>query len=350
MLILFFSDFRYGGSQSIGVSVANELFKSKIPFAILALSNRGAMKYLLDKNIKIYNLKSERVVYSLFKTLYFFKNKSVKTIFCIQPHLAFLCLFLNLFIKKKIKIIARETNTSIFNNFRQKNFRVIFEIFLKKIFYKNLHTVIFSSNRLSNEYNCNKVIIPNFVVKKNINGLKKKKLNKIYKKNKFILSIGRLIPQKRFQDLIFAFNLIKKKIDQNLLIIGEGPEKEKLIKLIKNFKLQKRVKIIKFVSNPYKYLKNCSIFVLTSAWEGMPNILIQALFCSNKIVSTDCKYGPREILNNGAYGKLVKIGDYKKISLSILKIINQKKIKIKMKHLNRYDSTYIMPKYINILR
>jgi glycosyltransferase involved in cell wall biosynthesis len=350
MLILFFSDFNYGGSQSIGVSVANELFKSKIPFAILALSNRGAMKYLLDKNIKIYNLKSKRVLYSLFKTLYFFKNNSVKTIFCIQPHLAFLCLFLNLFIKNRIKIIARETNTSYFNNFRKKNLRVIFEIFLKKIFYKKLHSVIFSSNKLSNEYNCNKVIIPNFVVKKKINELKKKKLSKIYTQNKFLLSIGRLIPQKRFQDLIFAFNLIKKKIDYNLLIIGEGPEKKKLIKLIKNFKLQRRVKIIKFVLNPYKYLKNCSLFVLTSAWEGMPNILIQALFCNNKIVSTDCNYGPREILNNGAYGELVKIGDYKGISLSIFKTLNQEKKKIKMKHLNRYDSIYVMPKYINILK
>lgn len=163
-----------------------------------------------------------------------------------------------------------------------------------------------------------------------INILKKEKIDKKIlglNNKKFILGIGRLVNQKRFEDLIIAFSMICEKTNHNLLIIGEGPQKNFLNKLIKDLKLEKRIKIIKFVKNPYMYLNKCDLFVLTSAWEGMPNILIQALFCNANIVSTDCKYGPREILNNGTYGKLIRVGDCKAISKSILKNIKKKRLK-----------------------
>tara|TARA_B100000795_G_scaffold194755_2_gene149007 strand:- start:469 stop:1536 length:1068 start_codon:yes stop_codon:yes gene_type:complete len=352
MILFFFSDFKVGGSQKIAIDIVNKISKSNKNTTILTLSSTGGLKSLIKKDVIIYNLKSERLSKSFFLCLNFFKKKNFLKVFCVHPHLAILCYVLNFFLHKKLNIFARETNTSTFNKYRKKNLRNLFEILIKKFFYKKLSGVFFSSKNLASEYNCKKFIIPNFADMEKVNILKKKKIseNILRNNNKFILGIGRLIEQKRFSDLIRSFNIISKKIPHNLLIIGEGPEKKKLDNLIKYFKLDGRVKIIPFTNNPYMYLNKCDVFVLTSAWEGMPNILIQALFCGSKIVSTDCKHGPREILSNGKYGDLIQVGDYQKIALSIMKNVKKRgKTAIHINHLRKYSSEYLIPKYAKVL-
>ena len=353
MLLFFFSDFKVGGSQKIAIDIVNEISKSNKNTTILTLSTKGGLKSFISKDIIIYDLKSERLSKSFFLCLNFFKKRKFVNIFCTHPHLAIFCYILNFFLKTKLNIFARETNTSIFNKYRKKNFRNFLEILMKKFFYKKLSGVFFSSSNLASEYNCKKFVIPNFANMREINILKKDKINKKIlglNNKKFILGIGRLVNQKRYSDLIRSFNIIKKKISHNLIIIGEGPEKKKLDNLIKYFNLRDRVKIIPFTNNPYKYLDKCDVFVLTSAWEGMPNILIQALFCRSKIVSTDCKHGPREILSYGRYGDLTQVGDYKKIAHLILKNVKKrKKNTIDTNHLRKYSSEFLIPKYIQLL-
>jgi len=122
-----------------------------------------------------------------------------------------------------------------------------------------------------------------------------------------ILSVGRLTEQKAFDVLIKAFSQLRKKRPARLLILGEGEDRSMLESLIKQLGLEPDVSLSGFVQNPYPYMARASLFVLPSRWEGLPTVLIEALYLGARIVATDCPGGSREILKDGKYGRLVPV-------------------------------------------
>ena len=129
-----------------------------------------------------------------------------------------------------------------------------------------------------------------------------------------ILAVGRLELQKDFTTLIKAFGKLRSKMNARLVILGEGAERDKLEKLIKHLDLEEDVSLPGFVSNPYAYMKQANLFVLSSVFEGLPTVLIEALAVGTPIVSTDCESGPREILEGGKHGVLVPVQDVDALS------------------------------------
>jgi glycosyltransferase involved in cell wall biosynthesis len=124
-----------------------------------------------------------------------------------------------------------------------------------------------------------------------------------------ILGVGRLVPQKDFPTLLKAFAHVHMKYPSRLIILGEGRERAKLEALVSELGIAEDVSFPGFESNPYAFMARASVFVLSSAWEGLPNALIEALACGCPVVSTNCPSGPQEILDNGAFGPLVPVGD-----------------------------------------
>jgi glycosyltransferase involved in cell wall biosynthesis len=124
-----------------------------------------------------------------------------------------------------------------------------------------------------------------------------------------VLGAGRLTPQKRFDDLIRAFARVRQSHDARLMILGEGEERARLQALIRQLQLEHVVALPGFVENPLACMSRAKVFVLSSAWEGLPGALIQALACGTAVVATDCDSGPREILQGGRLGRLVPVGD-----------------------------------------
>ena len=137
-----------------------------------------------------------------------------------------------------------------------------------------------------------------------------------------LLAVGRLTPQKDFSTLIQAFARVHKICPARLLILGEGEERPELEALVRRLNLDHAVRLPGFVSNPYSYMAQASLFVLSSRWEGLPTVLIEALYCGLPVVATDCPSGPREILANGQYGKLVLPGDANALAQAIEHVLN----------------------------
>jgi glycosyltransferase involved in cell wall biosynthesis len=137
-----------------------------------------------------------------------------------------------------------------------------------------------------------------------------------------VLGIGSLSSQKDFCTLIEAFAQVVKKRDARLVILGEGEERPKIEKLVKALDLSSAVDLPGFAQNPFAYLKQASLFVLSSRYEGFPNVLVEALALGVPIVSTDCPHGPREILENGQYGLLVPVGDPDALADAMLHTLN----------------------------
>jgi glycosyltransferase involved in cell wall biosynthesis len=124
-----------------------------------------------------------------------------------------------------------------------------------------------------------------------------------------ILGVGRLNRQKDFATLIRAFAGVRRHREVHLMILGEGDERGRLEALAHELGLNGDVALPGFRDNAPSYMAGSALFVLSSAWEGLPTVLIEALASGTRVVSTDCPSGPREILQDGRLGALVPVGD-----------------------------------------
>ena len=244
-----------------------------------------------------------------------------------------------------------------------------FKIFIIKIFYKLADEVIVNSLEFHKEmkkiFNINSKIIYNPIDKEKLINLSKIKKKFNYfdedKNSLKVINIGRLTVQKNQIELLKTIKKLKEKLPIKLLIIGNGPKKIELENYINMYKLDKNVKILPYTNNPYTYLKKSEIFVLSSLYEGLPNVLIEATLFKLICISFNCKTGPKEILKGGKGGFLVKLNDTKKISYILEKYyFSNKKTKykkminisfknLKLYELNKQTNRYheLMIKFVN---
>lgn len=138
--------------------------------------------------------------------------------------------------------------------------------------------------------------------------------------DRVLLGVGRLTGQKDFQTLIEALAAMDRP-DVRLVILGEGPRRADLEGLIAELGLGDRVELPGYVENPYKYMARADLFVLSSRFEGMPNVLVEAAALGTPVVATECPTGPAELLEGGKYGRLVPVGDPQALARAIDKTL-----------------------------
>jgi glycosyltransferase involved in cell wall biosynthesis len=124
-----------------------------------------------------------------------------------------------------------------------------------------------------------------------------------------ILGAGRLTRQKDFQTLVRAFARLRSRIPARLIVLGEGTDRAQLEALAKHLGVADDVSLPGFTANPYAFMARADLFVLSSRWEGSPNVLTEAMALGTAVVATDCPSGPREILQAGAVAPLVPVGE-----------------------------------------
>lgn len=164
-----------------------------------------------------------------------------------------------------------------------------------------------------------------------------------------VVAAGRLRPQKDFDTLLRAFKIVVESRPCRLIILGEGSERGRLEKLTRELGLQGQVRLPGHVSNPFAYFRRSTLFVLSSRFEGAPNVLIEALSLGVPVVSTDCHSGPNEILEGGKYGRLVPVGDHKKMAESILLTLGAPlPADVLKKSVQRYDAVHVARQYCEL--
>jgi glycosyltransferase involved in cell wall biosynthesis len=137
-----------------------------------------------------------------------------------------------------------------------------------------------------------------------------------------VLGVGRFKRQKDFPTLLRAFARLRKTREVRLVILGEGKGERKMRSLARSLGIAEEVDLPGFDPNPSRYFSHAACFVLSSAWEGLPRVLIEALACGCPVVSTDCPSGPHEILEGGRYGSLVPVGDERAMANAIAQILD----------------------------
>ena len=359
-LIFFMPSMEGGGVEKNLILIANYISKYISNVSLITFDNK--FNKFFYKKIKVINykrIKNKR--YSKYSKYFYClkilinehcKNKNF-LVFSFQANIytIILSFFLN------FKIISRSNSSPTgWNKSYIKN--SIFKFFLKRA-----DSVVVNSSAFKKEikkkFNINSVLIYNPLNKHEILEKSKNKINKKFfsnkKNNLKIINIARLTNQKDQITILKAIKIATKNINCELLIIGYGVNRKLIKNKINEFKLNKVVKLVNYKSNPYPYLKYSDLFVLSSKYEGLPNVLLEAQTLKKYVISSDCPTGPKEILINGKIGSLFKIGDYKKLASEIIKYDNNKKIYKKKiikayNMLHRFDFEKNCKKYLSLIQ
>lgn len=134
----------------------------------------------------------------------------------------------------------------------------------------------------------------------------------------FVLAVGRLHKQKGYPHLLKAFARVVHQKPAHLVILGEGDDREELQDLANSLGIAPYVHFHGYTANPLAYMRDASVFVLSSLAEGFGNVVVEALACGTPVISTDCPHGPKEILANGRYGTLVRVGDVEALANAMI--------------------------------
>lgn len=138
-----------------------------------------------------------------------------------------------------------------------------------------------------------------------------------------VLAVGTLKLQKDFPCLLRAFAAVRATRPVRLVVLGEGAARRKLERLATSLGVARDVSFPGYAANPYAWMSRASVLVLSSRWEGLPGVLIEAMACGCPVVSTDCPSGPSEILDHGTYGPLVPVGDADLLASAICKALDE---------------------------
>ena len=360
-LIIFHPYSSLGGADKSLARLIDGLDHNKYDIFFLSLKRIYITKFL-KKKVKTVAIKKTKTIFSVFFVREFLKkfNENEKIIFLSNQNFANIISFIILQKFRSIKHVVIERNhldefkynSNVFQFFKKK-----FIKFLMKITYKYADLVIGNAKELSEDLTklINKKVktIYNPAFDKSIFKLSKSKIKlKKQKNKKIILNIGRLELQKNQITLLKA---IRKIDDVELIIIGYGSQEKKLEDFIKKNMLRSKVHILKNVSNPYPFFKIADLFVLSSVYEGFPNVLTEAIMFKVPIISSNCKSGPYEILMKKKGPQIFKKENYIDLRKKILSHFRNKQVicsrqKNLYASLKRFDKKIILTEYDKIFQ
>jgi len=163
-----------------------------------------------------------------------------------------------------------------------------------------------------------------------------------------IVGSGRFVKQKDFASLLTAFSQFRKTHPARLVLLGNGRERNALEELAIALDITDDLWMPGFVDNPYAYVSKADLFVLSSAWEGLPTALIEAIALGIPVVSTDCPSGPSEILRHGEYGKLVPVGDVEALGAAMATALESDRCVVPQSWIQQFTPEVVIEQYMKV--
>ncbi|ANF82901.1 glycosyl transferase [Acinetobacter sp. NCu2D-2] len=310
-----------GGAERTVIQLANNLVQQGRDVDVVVCDLSGEKAKLLpevDAKIQLIDLNCGRVFRAITPLKQLLKAVLYDAVIATQSHSNIVCAIAKRLAKSQSKLILREVSTPsknmkltglkkfVFNRLVNWTYPMAQQVVCvsKGVEADFREYYAYKKNNLSTIYN---PVLDDAYFEKLNAPVSHKFFNET---NKVILAVGRLTEAKNFGLLIRAFHELHQiHPETRLIILGEGELRSEFEALIAELNLTDVVDLPGFDANPYAYFKYASLFVLSSNWEGLPGVLIQALASKVKVVSTDCPSGPREILDHSKFGLLVKCND-----------------------------------------
>ena len=326
-LAIFLPSLSGGGAERSMLNLAHGVAERGYPVDLVLAQAKGPYMSLVHKDVRIVDLKASRVLASLLALARYLRKEQPKALISALNYANVVAVWARRLARVPTKILVNEQNTvskSAFNSVRRRQRLVPY---FMKYFYPWADYIIGNSKGVAEDLS-------------EVTGLPRQRIDILYNpvvtpeveekvhaalhhpwfepgQLPVILAVGRLTKQKDFPTLIRAFAQVLTNRPARLMILGEGIDRPMLEALVKELGLEDHISLPGFVENPYAYMKRAALYVLSSRWEGLPTVLIEALYCGRPIIATDCPSGPREILAGGQHGVLVPVGDVAALSQAI---------------------------------
>jgi glycosyltransferase involved in cell wall biosynthesis len=317
-------DFQGGGAERAMINIANGLVSRSVDVDMVVFSQEGSFHHYLDSRVRLVCLDTPVSGLATFMAIlpmrrYFLSTRvrHVLTTLEAPTIVAFFCCML---MSKPPQLTIRVATTF------GKEKRTGIRNFLIRSVYSRHRGIFVTNSKGSMENLSESLAISPERISVIYNGVDLNLIQQMAKAptvdiglsehDKYILNIGRLTYAKQQDLLIKSFARLKDR-SLKLVILGEGPLREELQALVENLELQDRVLMPGFVDNPYAFLRRAELFVLSSCYEGMPTVLIEAMACGCSVVSTNCPSGPSEILDGCEWTQLVPVNDEQALAMEM---------------------------------
>ncbi len=318
-----------GGAEKVVINLLKVLQHQNLALDLVIATAEGPYLTQIPQSVRTIDLATGRVIKAILPLAKYLQNNRPQALISNMSHANLVAVVANKLSRFKTQVILVEHNTlsaSQTKLLRAKPFPL-----LMRSIYPYADKIVGVSQAVSQDLEL-KLDLPkdtvetiyNPVVNKELLTLASAPLNHPWFKENTIpvfLAVGRLTPQKDFVTLIKAFALVRKQVMARLIVLGEGECRSELETTIARLNLQQDVALPGFIDNPYAYMSRANCLILSSRWEGLGNVLIEAMACGCPVVATDCPSGPQEILASGKYGSLVPVGHPQELSAAMLQTL-----------------------------
>ena len=324
-----------GGTERNVVNLVNNIDRAKYATSLVLGQKEGDFIKEVHSDIPIVTLSASNSLYLFFKLIRYFKQQKPDVFISAFPRINVVCIAAKIYSRVNTKVVVTEHSVFsllpvIAKNMWRGTFARFFMPTLCRLMYPCADTIICVSEGIKADLvkilgSSKKIeVIYNPVIDEKVYKLAAKPVSHPWfsdSKIPIIIAAGRLVACKDYSTLINAFNMVQKNQPARLVILGRGPKKEELMRLIETMGLAGSVAFLGFQENPYAYMKKASVFALASLQEGFGNVIIEAMACQVPVVSTNCPTGPGEIIEHMKNGILVSMGDAQSMAVEIIKIL-----------------------------
>jgi glycosyltransferase involved in cell wall biosynthesis len=317
-IALFLPSVRGGGAQRIVVNLAQGMTERGLPVDVVLTTAQGVFMDQLPAAARLVDLRSRRVLGCLGPLAAYLRREQPRVVISSMSHANVVAIAAARLAGTGTPIVVTEHNTMSVAAGESALARRLWPPLLR-VFYPWADSVVAVSDGAADDF-------------ARTTGLPRERIETVYNpvitpellalaqqqpdhpwfapgEPPVVLAVGRLTAQKDFPTLLRAFARVRARRPARLIILGEGEDRPALEALARELGITDAVALPGFRSNAMAYMAKAALFVLSSAWEGLPTVLIEALAAGTRVVSTDCPSGPREILRNGQLGALVPVGD-----------------------------------------
>lgn len=357
---LFVPSLRAGGAERVAINLAAGFAALGQPTDMVAVSAQGEFAEQIPQGVRLIDLKASRVLLSLPGLVAYLRRERPTALIAFMDHAAIIALCARRLSGSSTRIICTVHSTLTQATGPSPTLRNRILPALLGSFYPSADAVVAVSHGVARDLS-------------EVTGFPLKKISVIYNPvidptpsgavdhrpshpwladggSPVVLGVGRLTKAKDFGSLIRAFALVRQQRPARLLILGEGEERPVLEALVQTLGLGSDVALPGFVTGATASMARAAVFVLSSAWEGLPTVLIEALAAGAPVVATDCPSGPREILRGGELGRLVPPGNVEALAEGILGALAGSTPRVPLSELRQFTREAAAEAYLRLVR
>ncbi len=325
------ADLEPGGAQRVVLTIVRHLDRKVFEPHLAIIDQTGPMAHDVPANVPVHGFKGGQVRYALPGLLYLCRSLKPDTVISTLPHLNLCLIAGKVFFPSHTRLIVREANTPslrlphtgyprayrfLYRTLYPRADRIVCNaVYVKKDLEK---TFAIKSQKIK--------VIYNPVDLERISRAKLDGPKRYPSQGRHLVAVGRLNRQKGFDLLLKAFHQALQKVpDLHLTIVGDGPDESSLRATADELGMSTAIRFEGYQENPYPFMAQADLLVSSSRWEGLPNVVLEALACGTPVLAFDCPGGTREIIRDEANGWLVRAEDWVSLGAKIVELMVQKR-------------------------